>query len=145
MVVRVGEPPRSSEEGIIGAIPFHASADAVRGRTAVVSLGGELDLFTATEVGRLLEEVIRDGARDVVVDMSEVTFLDSTTISALIAARNLVRPLGGTVSLVCPDPNIVRVFRATTLDRLFAIHSDRGTAFAGLEPALQAAGRESPR
>ena len=88
----------------------------------VISLSGEVDLYTAPEFKQQLLEVIEQGGRDVIVDLSSTTFIDSTTLGVLVGGVKRLRPNGGRLSLVCSDRNITKIFEITGLDRVFAIH-----------------------
>jgi anti-sigma B factor antagonist len=88
----------------------------------VISLTGEVDLYTAPEFKQQLLEVIDQGARDVIVDLSNTTFIDSTTLGVLVGGVKRLRTNEGQLSLVCSDRNITKIFEITGLDRVFAIH-----------------------
>jgi anti-sigma B factor antagonist len=94
----------------------------------VVAVHGQADLHTAPELRTAITGVLDDGARNLVVDLSETTFIDSMTLGVLLGAVKRLRPSGGTVHVVCVDPHIRRVFEITLLDRVFSLHADRRTA-----------------
>ena len=96
--------------------------------TYVIALAGEVDLYTAPELKQQLLEVIGQGAKEVVVDLSDTTFIDSTTLGVLVGGVKRLRPNGGQVSLVCSDRNITKIFEITGLDRVFTIHATREEA-----------------
>ena len=98
----------------------------------VVLLGGEVDLYTAPELKRELHRLVDEGATRFVVDMTGTTFIDSTTLGVLLSVVKRVRPEGGAVVLVCPDPNVRRIFEITLLDRVFVIVDTRDDAVAEL-------------
>ena len=95
-----------------------------------VVVTGEVDLSTAPELKEVLTGVIDGGARFVLVDLSDATFIDSTTLGVLMGAVKRVRPLGGEIAIACDDPNIRKIFEITLLDRVFAIFDtpDEGVA-----------------
>ena len=62
------------------------------------------------------------------IDLSEATFIDSMTLGVLLGALKQLRPSGGSVSVVCSDPHIRRIFEITLLDRVFALHETRDAA-----------------
>ncbi len=97
----------------------------------VISLAGEVDLYTAPEFKQQLLEVIGQGAKHVVVDFTDTTFIDSTTLGVLVGGVKRLRPAGGSLALVCTDENITKIFEITGLDRVFPVH---GTS----DEALQA-------
>ena len=110
----------------------------VDGADCVVVLGGEVDLYTAPELKQELHRLVAEGATRVVIDMTQTTFIDSTTLGVLLSVVKRVRPEGGTVVLVCPDRNVRRIFEITLLDRVFPIVDTREEAFEAVgEPAGQ--------
>jgi anti-sigma B factor antagonist len=94
----------------------------------VISLAGEVDLYTAPEFKQQLLEVISQGARNVVVDFSDTTFIDSTTLGVLVGGVKRLRTNDGQLSLVCSDRNITKIFEITGLDRVFTIYPTRSEA-----------------
>jgi anti-sigma B factor antagonist len=93
----------------------------------VVSLAGEHDLYTAPKVQEALRGVIAAGARTIVVDLTETTFLDSTMLHALLSARNELRD-GGRLLLVTNDETVKRVFEIAGIDRFFDFYPSRRAA-----------------
>ena len=98
----------------------------------MISLAGEVDLYTAPEFKQQLLDVISQGARNVVVDFSDTTFIDSTTLGVLVGGVKRLRTNDGQLSLVCSDRNITKIFEITGLDRVFTIHGNREEAVAAL-------------
>ena len=101
----------------------------------VISLAGEVDLYTAPEFKQQLLEVIGQGGTEVVVDFTSTTFIDSTTLGVLVGGVKRLRANDGQLSLVCSDRNITKIFEITGLDRVFTIHGTREDAVASLETA----------
>lgn len=100
--------------------------------TYVIALSGEVDLYTAPEFKQQLLEIIGQGAGHVVVDLSETTFIDSTTLGVLVGGVKRLRPEGGQLSLVCSDRNIIKIFEITGLNKVFPIHDTRDEALGSL-------------
>ena len=98
----------------------------------VIALSGEVDLYTAPEFKQQLLDVIGKGAKDVVVDFSNTTFIDSTTLGVLVGGVKRLRANDGQLSLVCSDRNITKIFEITGLDRVFTIYPTREDALAKL-------------
>jgi anti-sigma B factor antagonist len=67
--------------------------------------------------------VIGKGATTVVVDLTDTTFIDSTTLGVLVGGVKRLRPDGGQLVLVCSDRNITKIFEITGLDKVFTIHA----------------------
>jgi anti-sigma B factor antagonist len=93
----------------------------------VISLAGEHDLYTAPKVQEALRGVIAAGARTIVVDLTETTFLDSTMLHALLSARNELRD-GGRLLLVTNDETVKRTFEIAGIDRFFDFYPSRRAA-----------------
>jgi anti-sigma B factor antagonist len=98
--------------------PVAAVSD--NGEAVVVRLTGELDLYNAPAVRKaLLESVERKPAR-LVVDLAEVTFIDSTALGALIEARSRLGSKDGFV-LIAPGLEAKRALHISGLDRHFEV------------------------
>lgn len=113
-------------------IDFGLVDEAVGDRTHVVSLRGEIDAHTAPKLGSRLFGLAEDGARGVVVDLSQVTFMDSTGIGVLL---NALRHLTGRrckMVLVCPTERILRPFQITGLVGHLTIFDSREKALGCL-------------
>jgi anti-sigma B factor antagonist len=109
---------------------FHIEDSAIDNETHVIELGGEVDLYTAPDFKDRLLKLIDEGKTRIVVDLSKATFIDSTTLGVLVGGVKRLRPTGGTLALVCTDPNIIKIFEITGLDRVFPIHGSRDEALA---------------
>jgi anti-sigma B factor antagonist len=111
-------------------VNFQISDQEVDADTHVIELGGEIDLYTAPEFKERMAEIIDEGKSRVVVDLSQATFIDSTTLGVLVGGVKRLRPTGGSLALVCTDENITKIFEITGLDRVFPIHVSREDALA---------------
>ena len=109
---------------------FDIKTEELANDAYVIALTGEVDLYTAPEFKQQLLEVIDQGARDVVVDLSDTTFIDSTTLGVLVGGVKRLRTNEGQLSLVCSDRNITKIFEITGLDRVFTIYPTRDEALA---------------
>jgi anti-sigma B factor antagonist len=93
----------------------------VAGHT-VVEARGEVDVYTASLLRERLIDVIDAGAGSVVVDLRRVDFLDSTGLGVLVGALKRLRMSGGDLGLVCDSEKLLKIFKITALDRVFALH-----------------------
>jgi anti-sigma B factor antagonist len=107
---------------------FDIKTEELGDATYVISLAGEVDLYTAPEFKQQLLEAIGRGAKQVVVDFSNTTFIDSTTLGVLVGGVKRLRTNDGQLSLVCSDRNITKIFEITGLDRVFTIYPTREQA-----------------
>ena len=109
---------------------FDVKTERVEDGTYVISLAGEVDLYTAPEFKQQLLNVIGEGGKDVVVDFTDTTFIDSPTLGVLVGGVKRLRAQEGRLSLVCSDRNITKIFEITGLDRVFTIYPSRDEALA---------------
>lgn len=101
---------------------FQLSVATVADDVALVCVGGELDLFTAPRLREGVDEAVRSGRATVLVDLSGVTFIDSTALGVLVHKARSLRGRARSLAVVANDPRTLRVFEITGLARLFAIH-----------------------
>ena len=89
---------------------------------------GEIDALTAPTLGRRLLQLVAEGIRRVVVDLSQTTFIDSTGLGVLVNGLRQVGRGGGELVVVCPTERILRPFKATGLHRHLSIAKSREEA-----------------
>jgi anti-sigma B factor antagonist len=111
---------------------FDINTEELADDAYVISLSGEVDLYTAPEFKQQLLDAIGKGAKSVIVDFTNTTFIDSTTLGVLVGGVKRLRTNDGQLSLVCSDRNITKIFEITGLDRVFTIHATRDEAVAAL-------------
>jgi anti-sigma B factor antagonist len=116
---------------------FDIKTEELGGDAYLIALAGEVDLYTAPEFKQQLLDVIAKGGKDVVVDFSDTTFIDSTTLGVLVGGVKRLRTNDGQLSLVCSDRNITKIFEITGLDRVFTIYPTRDDAVAKLSSSEQ--------
>ena len=130
----------------MSAVSFAVRTEVVGAGAFSISVSGEADLYTAPALEDELVGTICAGATRVVVDLTDVTFIDSTGLGVLVRAGRELRRVDGSLFLVVTDANVVRVFEMTALDRLFPIHATRDEALAAMTLARDGAdGSEVPR
>jgi anti-anti-sigma factor len=83
-----------SGNGKVPHVELKVSTRSQGGRT-IVSLGGEIDLYTAPRLHGELDNVLASGPAQIVVDMSGVEFCDSTGMNVLLGAYRRAREMGG--------------------------------------------------
>jgi anti-sigma B factor antagonist len=109
-------------------IRFRASSERLADETQVVSVAGELDLYTAPEFEEALALNGSEPSR-VVVDLSECTFIDSTGLGILVKAdRHVGRDA---LLIVATGREVLRAFEVSGLDRQFALHPSLEAAVNG--------------
>lgn len=114
-------------KGGIGA-PFASARGALRDGVGLVELEGEVDLATAPAFKADIERLLEDGYVNVVVDLTKVTFIDSTALGVLIGSVRRLREQEGQLVLVASGFAVMRPLTLTGLDRVFTIVPTREEA-----------------
>jgi anti-sigma B factor antagonist len=96
--------------------------------TTIVSVGGEIDVYTAPKLRDKITELVAAGAHDLVVDLEAVEFLDSTGLGVLVGGLKKVRAHDGSLQLVCTQDRLLKIFRITGLAKVFDIHDSAEAA-----------------
>ena len=104
----------------------------------VLELHGEASVSTGRTLSGFLEEVIDQGYRQLLIDMAEVTYLDSSALGALVGSYKKLTERGGTLLLVSPSPLVQRVLQISRLDRLFNVCDTEQQALSNLREAVLA-------
>jgi anti-sigma B factor antagonist len=99
---------------------------------ALVEVRGELDVRTAPELRDLVERLIAEGDRRLVVDLNLVDYLDSTGLGALVRSARCVNAADGELQIVCDSPRIQRIMEIAGLTRVLALCLSRADAFERL-------------
>jgi anti-sigma B factor antagonist len=98
-------------------------ASRTEGDKTVVSVAGEIDVYTAPKLREQIVQLVEEGRYHLVVDMEDVEFLDSTGLGVLVGGLKRVRAHDGSLRLVCTQERILKIFRITGLTKVFPIHS----------------------
>jgi anti-sigma B factor antagonist len=107
--------------------------DSSDGDLAVLVMGGELDYEVSPQIRARMLGAIKDGRRRLVLDLSDVTFIDSTAIGVLAGTVvKLDEAGGGSLAVVCANEKVVQIFEITGLDSVIAVHSSRDEAISAL-------------
>jgi anti-sigma B factor antagonist len=90
------------------------------GDVVVASLQGELDLYNAEELRHALRTAVDDGAKRIVIDLTDVEFVDSTALGVLLEARARLGP--GSLKLARPRLETRRALEVSGLDRHLPVY-----------------------
>lgn len=93
----------------------------------IIALDGDVDLNRAPEIRKMLLDCVGRG-HDVLVDLSGVTYIDSSGIASLVEALQEAGKKGTGLGLVAVSDDARKVFELARLDKVFAIHADLDTA-----------------
>ncbi|MFJ6569988.1 STAS domain-containing protein [Streptomyces sp. NPDC091292] len=100
----------------------------------VVRAAGELDLVTSPVLRQRVHDAVAEGRHDLVLDLSDVFFCDSSGVGVLIATRRLLRSCQGRLRLILPargaldGSHVNRVLSALGVRRLFDVYPDAAAA-----------------
>lgn len=101
-----------------------------KGLCAVVRVEGEIDLDSAGDLSEAALAAMQEIGPSLVLDMSGVTFMDSTGLKVLLAMHKRAELAGGRLVLAAPTRSVNRVVSITGFDRTFAVCDDVETALA---------------
>lgn len=119
------------------------------GDVTLVTIRGDVDVYTAPVLREHLDRLIATGHRHLVVNLEDVPFIDSTGLGVLVGRLKLTRLQKGSMRVVCTVPRILRVFEITGLNQVFCLftHTDQALEEAARqahEPAEAAARDNGP-
>jgi anti-sigma B factor antagonist len=101
-----------------------------QGGYTVLQPQGEIDFATGPQLKDAITEALVAGEVDLVVDLLKVDFIESTGLGALIGGRRRAHALKGSLCLVCTADQMLKIFRITGLDKVFAIYDSVEAATA---------------
>ncbi len=101
-------------------------------RVSIVVPEGRIDAVSGPKLRVLLRNQAKQGTPFLIIDLRQVTFMDSSGLSALVSALKAVRPLKGAVYLVGPTPQVRMALRMTMMDQIFPIYETVEDALAAL-------------
>jgi anti-sigma B factor antagonist len=104
----------------------------IDGDVAIVQLEGRFSLGSDAELVRVKDGLTESGRRNIIVDCSQVAFLDSTALNFLVGLYTTAKNLGGGFSLCGLNARMREVLRVTHLDEIIPIHDTRESAIAAV-------------
>ena len=108
---------------------FTVSTSERDGRT-IVTASGELDAHSAPALQAQLDPLSVRAGIALIVDLTEVGFIDSTGLGTLVTALKHVRESQGSLDVVVTSPRVVKVFALTGLDVVIPLHATLDEALA---------------
>lgn len=115
-------------------VPFEVSSEQVEGSIRVFTVRGELDMSTAPELERGLEEALADPGASILVDLSDCEFIDSTGIALIVRAWQRLSEEGERRRLVLASSNhqVRRLLKITGVEGSIPMRESRDAALAEL-------------
>ena len=108
-------------------------ASRTEGNSAILFLSGEVDMKSSPRARAQLLDMVAAG-KAVLVDMSEVSYIDSSGVATLVEGLQAARKAGAAFALVAVSPSARQVLELARLDQVFTLYDD-------LEQALATVGR----
>ena len=90
-------------------------------KTNMVSIRGEIDIYSIEKFRDTIEEKIKTQASEIILDCSELSYMDSTGKGVLIELRNKTKELGQKIIMMNPRPNIRKLLALTGVDKIIEI------------------------
>ncbi len=91
-------------------------------RRAIIVAKGRMNAMTAPAMKTRIRELVEEGRAEIVCDLTEVGFLDSSGLAALVSGLKATRERGGFLKLVGLNDQVARVFKLTMLDHVFEMY-----------------------
>jgi anti-sigma B factor antagonist len=113
---------------------FRAAVASLTPELVLVSVSGELDSYTAGPLQARIEEAGTVGADTVLVDLSEISFIDSAALAVLVRETKRLEGRGHSLVLVTNDPRTRRIVEVTGLSRVLRTYATLQDALAELGP-----------
>jgi len=99
----------------------------------VVGLSGDIDSYTCSKLGKAIVNLITDGDLHVVIDMSEVKYIDSSGLGTLVGGLRRVHEQNGNLAITNPSPQIRRIMNLTGLNKVFTLYDNESEAITSLK------------
>ncbi len=103
-----------------------------RDNAIILALSGRLDAYTASTLRHSLNDALENGHTALVIDLSGVTFVDSSGLAVLVSGMKHARQAAGDLHLACLQEQVSIIFQLTRLDQAFAISPDVDQALTAL-------------
>ena len=87
-----------------------------------VKLKGEVDIYTVNALKKSVQVLLDEGHNTLIMDLTDVVYIDSTGLGALVGIYRRCREREGKIYLICPNPQVKKVFKTTGLSQLFAFY-----------------------
>ncbi len=102
------------------------------GRALLIKIDGEIDAESAAQMRRRIDiEYDELGVRDMIFDMSSVSFMDSSGIGMMIGRYKKVRAIGGRIKVFGADKNVGRIIELSGLGQIIRVYKSEKAAMEG--------------
>lgn len=105
-------------------IPFKIEVSSSENGTKIARLSGRLNAASAPEAKDRLKALVRESSGSLLLDLGELSFIDSSGLAALVSAYKAAAESGGSLKLASLLPQVAQVFSLTRLDSVFETYAD---------------------
>ena len=105
-----------------------------------ISLSDALWSASGTVIGQVIRELVKNGERKILLNLKDVSYIDSSGVGELTGALTAVQRQGGELKLVNPSPKVIDLLRITRLDTLFDVRDHEDSAIQSFSSRIAAAG-----
>jgi anti-sigma B factor antagonist len=128
----MGTRVRRSDRAVAEVRDMELEVNSRRERDAcIIEVHGEVDVYTSPSLKSALLTAAEDKCSPVIVDMGDVSFIDSSGLGVLVGALRRAREAGGELRVVCDKETTMKIFRITGLDRVFPMYNSVEQALEG--------------
>lgn len=93
-----------------------------------INIEGEIDVYTSPGVKESLNDLIQKGHYNLIVNLENVSYIDSTGLGVLIGALKKVKEHDGAIKLICTNMQLKKIFDITGLVKIFGIYDNEEEA-----------------
>jgi len=130
-VVENKESFSSSDAGKVS--PACLVTRSLKGKHIIISLRGEIDLDSASNVYKQIWTELDNGEQGLLLDLKELDFIDSSGLQILLRLKETLKKIGKEILIVNPSNQITNLFQLTGFDKLFRIFTDTDEALSQLK------------
>jgi len=98
----------------------------------IIEVQGEIDVYTSPRVKETINELIEKEQYNLIINLEDVRYIDSTGLGVLIGALKKVREHNGSINLICTNPQIKKIFNITGLVKIFGIYKNQEEAISSI-------------
>ena len=99
----------------------------------ILNVCGDVDVYTSPKVKESINALIEKEIYNIVVNLEDVRYVDSTGLGVWIGALKRVKEHNGNIVLVCTNPQIKKIFQITGLVKIFSIFANNEDAIGALK------------
>jgi len=107
-------------------------AAASQPQTDILALEGEIDLHRSPQVRETLEPLLARKTKRILLDLSRVTYIDSSGLAVMIETLQRIQSYGGKFAIFGLQESVKAIFAIARLDQIFRIFSDEAAAVAAM-------------